>query len=57
MMKEIMDGRDIPMRTESNANYCEVPVVARSRSFQQPMEEAVEETREAMRQREYPRGS
>ena len=51
MKKEIMNAREIPMRKETNANYCDVPVVARSPSYQQPIEEAMEQTTEALKQR------
>lgn len=51
MDKYNFEERDIPMKTEVNAAYCDVPVVARSPSYQQPVEEAVEQTREALRQR------
>lgn len=44
--------RDIPMRTESNSEIDDVPVVARCPSFQQPYEEAMEMTREALKVRE-----
>lgn len=32
--------------------YCEVPIVARSRSYQQPVKEAIEQTKFALKQRE-----
>lgn len=32
--------------------YCEVPIVARSPSYQQPVEEAIEQTKFALKQRE-----
>lgn len=51
-----MKENEIKMRTESNATYCDVPIVARSPSYQQPIEEAVEMTKEALRQRERKRG-
>ena len=57
MEKDNFYARDIPMRREVNADLDDVPVVARSPSYQQPVEEALEQTREAMRQREYPNGS
>ena len=57
MKNNTFDERDIPMRTEVNARYCDVPIVARSTSYQQPLEEAYEQTEEALRQREYPRDS
>lgn len=31
--------------------YCEVPIVARSPSYQQPVEEAIEQTKFALKQR------
>lgn len=31
--------------------YCEVPIVARSPSYQQPVEEAIEQTNFALKQR------
>ena len=51
MEKDYMENREPKMRTEANANYCDVPVVARSPSYQQPLEEAAEQTREALKQR------
>ena len=57
MRKNNFDARDIPMRKEADANIDDVPVVARSPSYQQPIEEALEQTREALRQQEYPNGS
>ena len=36
------------MSGQSNAGSCDVPIVGRSRSFQQPMEEAEEQTTEAL---------
>lgn len=51
MEKDYMETKEPPMRTEVNANYCDVPVVARSPSYQQPLEEAYEQTQEALKQR------
>jgi len=51
MDKEYMKERESRMRHETNASYCDVPIVARSPSYQQPVEEAVEQTREALKQR------
>lgn len=51
MEKYNFEERHIPMRTESNAAYCDVPIVVRSPSYQQPVEEAMEQTEEAMMQR------
>ena len=50
------EKKEARMRMETNASYCDVPIVARSPSYQQPVEEAVEQTREAMRQRTVKRG-
>jgi len=49
-------AREIPMRREVNADIDDVPVVARSPSFQQPIEEAVEQTKMALEQRKVRRG-
>jgi hypothetical protein len=51
-----MKENEIKMSTQSNATYCEVPIVARSPSYQQPVEEAEAQTREALRQRTIRRG-
>ena len=51
MEDKYLERRESRMRMETNASYCEVPIVARSPSYQQPVEEAVEQTREAMMQR------
>lgn len=57
MKKQTFKESDIPMRTECNALIDDVPIVGRSPSFQQPLEEAAEMTREALRQRDVKRGS
>lgn len=51
MKKERFREEDIPMRREVNADIDDVPVVARSPSFQQPISEAEEMTREVLRKR------
>lgn len=51
MKKNTFREEDIKMRTEADATYDEVPIVARCPSYQQPLEEAEEQTREAMKQR------
>jgi len=56
MKKQTFNGRDIPMREEVNAEVDDVPVVARSPSYQQPYQEAEEMTRYAMEQRKVKRG-
>jgi hypothetical protein len=56
-MDKDLEKREARMRMETNASYCEVPIVARSPSYQQPVEEAVEQTRMALRQRAVKRGS
>lgn len=56
MKKNTFRGKDIKMKTEANATYDEVPIVARCPSYQQPIEEAEEQTTEALRQREINRG-
>jgi len=56
MERKNFDGRDIPMKREINADLDEVPIVARSPSFQQPLSEAEELTREALEQRKVKRG-
>jgi len=50
-VKDEVEYGEPKMRTQSNATYLDVPIVARSPSYQQPVEEAIEETREAMKQR------
>lgn len=49
--KEYMGNREPAMRMEPTKSYYDVPRVARSPSYQQPLEEAAEQTREALRQR------
>ncbi len=50
-VKDEVEYGDPKMRTAVNATYLDVPVIARSPSFQQPVEEADEQTREALKQR------
>ncbi len=56
MNKYNFEERDIPMRTEVNAAYCDVPIVVRSPSYQQPVEEAIEQTQEVLKKRAVRRG-
>lgn len=39
------------MEIDRKNSYCSVPIVARSPSYQQPVEEAIEQTKFALKQR------
>lgn len=56
MERDYIENKEPKMRTDQFATYYEVPIVARSRSYQQPISEAIEQTREALRQRKIRNG-
>ena len=51
MEDKYLEERESRMRMGTYASDCEVPIVARSPSYQQPVEEAVEQTKKALEQR------
>lgn len=51
-VKDEVEYGNPKMRTHVNANYLDVPIVARSHSYQQPIEEALEMTKENIMRRE-----
>ena len=48
-MRRDFSEKSIKMASEKDATYDQVPIVARSRSYQQPVSEAMEQTAEALR--------
>lgn len=49
MISRNMPDLSIPMEKENDATYDEVPIVARCPSYQQPVSEAISQTKEAIR--------
>ena len=50
-VKDEVEYGEPKMRMQVNAKYLDVPIVARSPSYQQPIQEAIEQTQEALKKR------